>query len=62
MADSGITTKTTTQRAEQRDDLQQDVDQHDAGEHQRRLHRVETDEPVFLLHEQEDDAGHEAHR
>ena len=60
MADSGITTKTTTSAPRIGTMLQQDVDRHDPDEHQRRLHRVEADELVLLLHEQEDDAGHEA--
>src|SRR5215813_212272 len=48
------------QRPEDRDELKEDVDRDDPEEHERRLHRVEPDELVLLLHEQEDDPRHEA--
>src|SRR5438067_11342459 len=47
------------ERAEQRDDLQQDIDRENPDEHERRLHRVKAHELVILLDEQKDDAGDE---
>src|SRR3954469_23980089 len=56
---SGDDDENHEQRPENRHELQQDIDTDDAGEHQRGLHRVEPDELVLLLDDEEDDPGDE---